>query len=45
MRVLARISGDISSEAHRLSASNPAYRAIRCFEENIRRVGNMNSQP
>jgi len=44
-RVLARISGDISTEADRVSASNHAYHAIRCFEENIGRVGNMKSQP
>ena len=28
-----------------MSASNHAYNAIRCFEENIRRVGNAKSQP
>jgi hypothetical protein len=28
-----------------VSASNYAYNAIRCFEENIRRVGNVKSQP
>ena len=28
-----------------MSASNHAYNAIRCFEENIRRVGNVKSQP
>ncbi|HXM81713.1 MAG TPA: hypothetical protein VN929_07275 [Burkholderiales bacterium] len=28
-----------------MSASNHAYNAIRCFEENIRRVGNLKDQP
>ena len=28
-----------------MSASNHAYNAIRCFEENIRRLGNVQSQP
>jgi hypothetical protein len=28
-----------------VSASNHAYNAIRCFEENIRRVGNVKSRP